>query len=156
MHFFAICPLVEEHQAPVAEMLLTRIPGAYYHNGGGFCIDAAAQSTACTHFSGLTPIEQEACWNDSAHWVEHNTPGPENYKKQRAAFEREQARRAAAKKAHKEGVEKYILDVAKVHFDCQAWKDHATWQTLERQAHVKYMEEQWEETKEKYLRTSTK
>ena len=73
MHFMVVCLLCED-QGMVAEMLLTRIAGAYYNTGGGFCIDVAEKSLEFIHFNKLTHKEDIENWNDLDQWVWDNTP----------------------------------------------------------------------------------
>lgn len=101
MHFFVICPLSEEAQGPVAEMLLTRVPGAYYHGGGGFCIDIAGKSMESIHFSKLSPAQRRDRWTEYAVWVDENTPLATNWDAQELLIEEERAQKKAQKKERK-------------------------------------------------------
>ena len=89
MQFFVICPLSEEPQGPVAEMLLTRVTGAYYHGGTGFCIDIAGKSMESIHFNKLSHMQARDRWAEHDQWVEDNTPVNENWDVQSALLEEE-------------------------------------------------------------------
>lgn len=73
MHFMVICMLSFEAQGMVAEMLLTRIAGAYYNTGGGFCIDVAGKSMESLYFKSLTHHQNVDKWNELSEWVSANT-----------------------------------------------------------------------------------
>lgn len=73
MHFMVVCLLSCEEQGMIAEMLLTRIAGAYYHTGGGFCIDAAGKSMESLYFHDLTRTENTDRWNELHEWVVKHT-----------------------------------------------------------------------------------
>jgi hypothetical protein len=106
MQFFVICPLSEEPQGPVAEMLLTRVTAAYYHGGTGFCIDIAGKSMESIHFNKLLRIEAHESWAEHDQWVEDNTPVNENWDVQNALMER--------KEKEKERREEYLTRLARV------------------------------------------
>ncbi len=108
MHFFVICPISEEDQGEVAEMLLTRVPGAYYHNGGGFCIDIAGKSMESIHFKNLTNFERKTRWNDINTWINENTPAIENAREQERHINSSQGQNQQSE-SDKEKLWKYLL-----------------------------------------------
>ncbi|KAF2870902.1 hypothetical protein BDV95DRAFT_595571 [Massariosphaeria phaeospora] len=73
MHFFVVCLLSEEAQGMVGEMLLTRLPNAYYNSGGGFCVDVAGKSLESMHFAKLAPDQRADQWHEYAQWVKEHT-----------------------------------------------------------------------------------
>ncbi len=101
MHFFVICLLSEEPQGPVAEMLLTRVCGAYYHGGSGFCIDIAGKSMESIHFRKLSHVEASNRWAEFDAWVEDNTPVNENWNAQAAVMDT-QAERKKSRRVERE------------------------------------------------------
>jgi len=150
MHFFAICPLSEEQQGPVAEMLLTRIPGAYYHNGGGFCIDIAGKSMESIHFNKLNAAQREERWNDFGDWIDQNTPANKNWEKHENADNLRKEQLQAKRQTQEEEIEAYIAQVAEAHYTCQAHKTHELWQTPEQKELVRSTEQLWVEVHEKF------
>lgn len=73
MHFMVVCLLSSDGQGMIAEMLLTRIAGAYYNVGGGFCIDVAGKSMESLHFASLTHHQNVDKWNELSEWNSINT-----------------------------------------------------------------------------------
>lgn len=122
MHFFAVCPLGEEPEGPVAEMLLTRVPGAYYHNGGGFCIDIAGKSMESIHFATLSVVQREDTWNEALDWVYKNTPFEENWTR-KAKIQREARDKLQYMAAPREERQAMFDEVAELHAQLQRIKD---------------------------------
>lgn len=104
MHFFVICLLSEEDQRPVAEMLLTRVPGAYYHGGLGFCIDIAGKSMESIHFRRLSYEEARDRWADFGEWVEKHTPVQQNWAAETAVVAAQEEARRLRKEEHEEAL----------------------------------------------------
>ncbi|KAF1956180.1 hypothetical protein CC80DRAFT_535543 [Byssothecium circinans] len=135
MRFFVVCPLSEEAQGPVAEMLLTRVPGSYYNAGGGFCIDVAGKSMESIHFNKLTRGKREERWNDLADWVESETSIISNWELHSA--ERLRVRQT---------IEDRELG--------QTWKDDENWQNDEARAGIEMAERLYEEACKEYPKFS--
>lgn len=74
MHFMVVCLLTNEFQGMISEMLLTRIAGAYYNVGSGFCIDVAGKSMESLYFTKLTHHQNIDRWIELADWVVQFTP----------------------------------------------------------------------------------
>lgn len=158
MNFFVICPLAEKRQGVVAEMLLTRILGAYYTAGGGFCIDIAGKSMESIHFRKLTVGENIDHWNELYAWVEKHTPLTENYKLERARSADVKRRQKAEEKAaleheaddSREDILSTLKDLSEYYHTCQQYKDDPDWQTPEGKEYIRQSEELWEDAKKKY------
>ncbi|KAF3004990.1 hypothetical protein E8E13_008414 [Curvularia kusanoi] len=116
MKFFVICPISEEPQGPVAEMLLTRVTGAYYHGGSGFCIDIAGKSMESIHFKKLSHIEARDLWAEHDEWVEHNTPVNENWNAQSAVTKAKWARYESRREANEKLREEMADDIGRILF----------------------------------------
>jgi hypothetical protein len=73
-HTFVLCPLADEKQGHVAEMLLTTIGSAYYWTGLGCSIGDAGHSQTSIWFQKLTVEERHEKWEDYRKWIVSNTP----------------------------------------------------------------------------------
>jgi hypothetical protein len=154
MHFMVICLLAEKSQGTIAEMLLTRISGAYYNAGGGFCIDVAGKSMESLHFKELTTNQNLDLWNDCVGWVEQNTPLIANARQQLArhtAFlARQETERRARIRADKECTAANLKSIRDSYMLCQQYKNHHTWQDQEAKDMVQEMEQIWQEVRHAY------
>lgn len=114
MKFFVVCPISEEPQGPVAEMLLTRVTGAYYHGGSGFCIDIAGKSMESIHFSKLSHLEARDRWAEHDEWAEHNTPVNENWNAQSAVTKAKWARYESRREANEKLRQDMADDIGRI------------------------------------------
>lgn len=130
MHIFVVCLLCEEDQGPVAEMLLTRVPGAYYHGGSGFCIDIAGKSMESIHFRKLTHKEARNRWAEFDEWVDQNTPRNKNWEAEAAVA----AAEAEARRQRGESREKVLNERAERFLGgsamCVELRSNPAWSTL--------------------------
>jgi hypothetical protein len=147
MHFFVICVICEEAQGTVAEMLLSRIPGAYYHTGGGFCVDIAGKSMESIHFRKLTREQVVDRWAEISDWVEENTPLAESsaIEREHHAAMKEQLAEAEAPYTAEElvGMTDTIKRIRRTYELCQRMKNHSSWQDEPMKARVALTELQW-------------
>ncbi|KAF2244400.1 hypothetical protein BU26DRAFT_569382 [Trematosphaeria pertusa] len=156
MHFFVICLLHEELQGMAAEMLLTRIPGAYYNAGGGFCIDVAGKSMESIYFKKLSAQDSVDHWNELSEWIDQNTPLVENLDLHRTRVEILQRRKKIAAEAEQQGltprqrITKAVSEVKNYYDSCQKLKNDLCWQTEEGRRWVRESEELWGQMKERF------
>jgi len=141
----------------VAEMLLSRVSGAYYNTGRGFCIDIAGKSIESIHFRKLTPEQKIDCWNELTAWVHEHTSVAQNWALQEARAKAvKQERASRAEQALRQQIlasaetQSTLEDVQKYYALCQEWKDDPNWQTEEAKALVKSSKALWEDMRAKF------
>lgn len=150
MHFMVICVLGEPGQASIAEMLLTRITGAYYNTGGGFCIDVAGKSIAASILSlNQSPVHHMHMWTQNMRWVLDHTPLLANSKVQvsrhTGLLKREAGTEAERNRLIEEKFVKDIRTIQENYVLAQIYKNDPSWQTDGARELVKKMEDAWKE-----------
>jgi hypothetical protein len=130
MHFMVICLLAAKSQGIVAEMLLTRITGAYYNVGGGFCIDVAGKSMESLYFKDLTASQNEDAWNDFYQWVEEHTPlltqSTLQHNRRKAARARREEERRELARPNRERASKVVESLRATQALCETYGDGET------------------------------
>ncbi|KAJ8107685.1 hypothetical protein OPT61_g8697 [Boeremia exigua] len=121
MHFMVICLLASEGQGMIAEMLLTRIAGAYYNVGGGFCINVAGKTMESIHFTSihstsLSHHENVDQWNDFAMWVAQETSLEANQLESVRRMRERRKRRTAALIAETEAKKAQLMPLLLKHY----------------------------------------
>jgi hypothetical protein len=146
-----ICLLAEARQGTVAEMLLTRMSGAYYNTGGGFCIDVAGKSMESLHFKELSSDEATDRWNELFDWVELHTPLTEEMCRQQEFAELNEAQALLDEiAASSQELRRNLTEIQEFYELGQTWKDHPSWQTEEGRECVRRSEQAWEMARAAY------
>lgn len=149
MHFMVLCLLADEAQGMIAEMLLTRIAGAYYNVGGGFCIDVAGKSMESLHFTKLTHDENVDRWNELGEWVHNNTPVDDHavacVEKWKAKQKRQTADRVKKTLLTLDQIHDDVAELHRIYSMCCKYRNEPEWQTDEIKALVAKMDADWHE-----------